>query len=101
MRPRATRPRRSGLTITDLSTTDLRGFQSLVLAPGVPLTHPKPHWIVTKAKEAGVEIIGDIELFCRERAQDRAEIALRRDHRHERQIDDDGAHRPSLRDLWL
>ena len=56
-----------GLTITDFSTADLRGFQSLVLAPGVPLTHPKPHWIVTKAKEAGVEIIGDIELFCRER----------------------------------
>ncbi|MGA3303167.1 MAG: UDP-N-acetylmuramoyl-L-alanine--D-glutamate ligase [Methylovirgula sp.] len=56
-----------GLTITDFSKADLKPFRSLVLAPGIPLTHPKPHWIVTKAKEAGVEIIGDIELFCRER----------------------------------
>jgi UDP-N-acetylmuramoylalanine--D-glutamate ligase len=56
-----------GVTITDFSTADLTGFDSLVLAPGVPLTHPQPHWIVEKAKAAGVEIIGDIELFCRER----------------------------------
>jgi UDP-N-acetylmuramoylalanine--D-glutamate ligase len=39
-----------------------------VLAPGVPLTHPVPHWTVVKAKSAGVEIIGDVELFMRERA---------------------------------
>ncbi|MGB8277602.1 MAG: UDP-N-acetylmuramoyl-L-alanine--D-glutamate ligase [Methylovirgula sp.] len=56
-----------GLMLTDLAATDLKRFDSLVLAPGVPLTHPKPHWIVTKAREAGLEIIGDIELFCRER----------------------------------
>lgn len=56
-----------GLALTDLESRDLKGFDSLVLAPGVPLTHPKPHWIVEKAKQAGVEIIGDIELFCRER----------------------------------
>jgi UDP-N-acetylmuramoylalanine--D-glutamate ligase len=53
-------------------TADLRGvswanFAALVLAPGVPLTHPVPHWSVLKAQEAGVEVIGDIELFCRER----------------------------------
>jgi UDP-N-acetylmuramoylalanine--D-glutamate ligase len=33
----------------------------------VPLTHPEPHWTVLKAETAGIEIIGDIELFCRER----------------------------------
>ncbi len=33
----------------------------------MPLTHPEPHWTVRLAQEAGVEIIGDIELFCRER----------------------------------
>ena len=38
---------------------------ALVLSPGVPLTHPKPHWTVEKAQAAGVEIIGDIELFAR------------------------------------
>jgi UDP-N-acetylmuramoylalanine--D-glutamate ligase len=38
-----------------------------VLAPGVPLTHPAPHWTVGLARNAAVEVIGDIELFCRER----------------------------------
>src|SRR5262249_47278158 len=36
-------------------------------APGVPLTHPAPHWVVGLARNAAVEVIGDIELFCRER----------------------------------
>jgi UDP-N-acetylmuramoylalanine--D-glutamate ligase len=36
-----------------------------MLSPGVPLTHPKPHWTVEKARAAGVEIVGDIELFAR------------------------------------
>ena len=39
---------------------------ALILSPGVPLTHPKPHDIVAKAREMNVEIIGDIELFARE-----------------------------------
>src|SRR5262249_30255837 len=38
-----------------------------MLAPGVPLTHPLPHWAVQLARKAGVEVMGDIELFCRER----------------------------------
>ncbi|MEQ8177562.1 MAG: UDP-N-acetylmuramoyl-L-alanine--D-glutamate ligase [Amphiplicatus sp.] len=40
-------------------------LSSLVLSPGVPLTHPKPHAIVRKAIAEGVEVIGDIELFAR------------------------------------
>src|SRR5690606_11194974 len=44
---------------------DWPGFAALVLSPGAPLTHPKPHWTVDKAREAGVEVIGDIELFAR------------------------------------
>jgi UDP-N-acetylmuramoylalanine--D-glutamate ligase len=39
---------------------------ALVLSPGVPLTHPEPHPVVSRAKQAGVEVIGDIELFARE-----------------------------------
>jgi UDP-N-acetylmuramoylalanine--D-glutamate ligase len=58
-----------GLTITNLTTADWASFSSLILAPGVPLTHPQPHWIVEKATAAGIEIIGDIEVFCRERAK--------------------------------
>ncbi|MGH6771863.1 MAG: UDP-N-acetylmuramoyl-L-alanine--D-glutamate ligase, partial [Xanthobacteraceae bacterium] len=34
---------------------------------GVPLTHPAPHWAAGLARAAAVEVIGDIELFCRER----------------------------------
>src|ERR1700761_8510718 len=39
---------------------------ALVLSPGVPLTHPKPHGVVEHANQAGVPIIGDVELFARE-----------------------------------
>ena len=59
----------SGFAVEDLATADWSRFAALVLAPGVPLTHPAPHWTVTKARAAGVEVIGDIELFCRERAE--------------------------------
>ncbi|WP_460448817.1 UDP-N-acetylmuramoyl-L-alanine--D-glutamate ligase [Alsobacter sp. SYSU BS001988] len=54
--------------VVDLAEADWSGFSALVLSPGVPLTHPVPHWTVEKARAAGVEIIGDVELFCRERA---------------------------------
>ncbi len=33
----------------------------------MPLTHPEPHWSARLAKKAGAEVIGDVELFCRER----------------------------------
>ncbi|TDR88155.1 UDP-N-acetylmuramoyl-L-alanine--D-glutamate ligase [Enterovirga rhinocerotis] len=60
--------RAQGIAVADLRAEDWSRFTSLVLAPGVPLTHPAPHWTVGLAKAANVEIIGDIELFCRERA---------------------------------
>ncbi|AMJ60643.1 UDP-N-acetylmuramoyl-L-alanine--D-glutamate ligase [Bosea sp. PAMC 26642] len=58
-----------GIAVVDLAQADWSGFAVLVLAPGVPLTHPQPHWTVGKAKAVGIEIIGDIELFFRERAK--------------------------------
>ena len=51
----------------DLRTVSWANFAALILTPGVPLTHPRPHWTVDLARAAGVEVIGDIELFCRER----------------------------------
>jgi UDP-N-acetylmuramoylalanine--D-glutamate ligase len=39
---------------------------ALVLSPGVPLTHPKPHGVVAHANAAKVPVIGDVELFARE-----------------------------------
>ncbi len=60
---------KAGFAVADLRDADWSRFAALVLAPGVPLTHPEPHWTVHAAKAAGVEIIGDIELFSRERAK--------------------------------
>jgi UDP-N-acetylmuramoylalanine--D-glutamate ligase len=57
----------AGIPTADLRHVDWSRIASLVLAPGVPLTHPAPHWVVALAQKAGVEVIGDIELFCRER----------------------------------
>jgi UDP-N-acetylmuramoylalanine--D-glutamate ligase len=42
------------------------GIAALILSPGVPLTHPKPHEVVQHAGRAGVPVIGDVELFARE-----------------------------------
>ena len=58
----------AGIPTADLRDVDWSKIAALVLAPGVPLTHPEPHWIVELAHKAGVAVIGDIELFCRERA---------------------------------
>jgi UDP-N-acetylmuramoylalanine--D-glutamate ligase len=58
----------AGIETQDLRGADWSDLAALVLAPGVPLTHPAPHWTVGLAQAAGVEIVGDIELFCRERA---------------------------------
>jgi len=57
----------AGVPLVDLAKADWSRFACLVLAPGVPLTHPAPHWVVERARAAGAEVIGDRELFCRER----------------------------------
>jgi UDP-N-acetylmuramoylalanine--D-glutamate ligase len=57
----------AGIPSGDLRHADWSKISALVLAPGVPLTHPTPHWTVALAHAAGVEVVGDIELFCRER----------------------------------
>ena len=55
----------AGVALVDLYACDWSALSSLVLSPGVPLTHPRPHAVVTLAKAAGCEIIGDIELLAR------------------------------------
>ena len=57
----------AGIVTADLRQLDWSKVAALLLAPGVPLTHPVPHWSVGLARNAGAEIIGDVELFCRER----------------------------------
>jgi UDP-N-acetylmuramoylalanine--D-glutamate ligase len=56
-----------GIRTADLRTIDWSTLSVFVLSPGVPLTHPKPHWTIDLARAAGVDIIGDVELFVRER----------------------------------
>jgi UDP-N-acetylmuramoylalanine--D-glutamate ligase len=57
----------AGIPTGNLDQLDWSRIAALVLAPGVPLTHPAPHWSVARARAAGIDVIGDIELFCRER----------------------------------
>ncbi|MGN6817834.1 MAG: UDP-N-acetylmuramoyl-L-alanine--D-glutamate ligase [Sphingomonas sp.] len=52
------------LEMADPVEIDLTGFAGVVVSPGVPLNR---HPIAAKAREAGVPIIGDIELFAQAR----------------------------------
>lgn len=54
-----------GIPYGNLKNTSWDRFKALILAPGVPLTHPEPHWTVKRAQASGTEIIGDTELFFR------------------------------------
>jgi UDP-N-acetylmuramoylalanine--D-glutamate ligase len=64
----ATSPSKLGedLTVADFTQSDLAQFDSIVVTPGLPLNR---HPIAQRAREAGVEIIGDIELFARARPE--------------------------------
>jgi len=55
----------AGLPIVDLAGRDLGGVKALVLSPGIPHSFPKPHPVASRARAAGAEIIGDIELLAR------------------------------------
>ncbi|MDY8110758.1 UDP-N-acetylmuramoyl-L-alanine--D-glutamate ligase [Fulvimarina sp. 2208YS6-2-32] len=57
----------AGIATGNLHEIDWSRLDGFVLSPGVPLTHPKPHWSVDLAARAGVPVIGDVEIFGRER----------------------------------
>ena len=56
----------AGTAIANLDEVDLSQFDSLVVTPGLPINR---HPIAQRACDAGVEIIGDIELFARARPE--------------------------------
>ena len=56
---------RAGIPLVDLSRCDWSTPKSLVLSPGIPHTHPRPHPVVALARDAGCEVIGDIEMLAR------------------------------------
>lgn len=41
--------RARGFEVRDLHDIDWKNLAALVLAPGVPLTHPEPHWKIGRA----------------------------------------------------
>ena len=55
-----------GVPLVNLMRADWSEIDDFVLSPGVPHHLPKPHWSATKAKDAGVPIICDIEILARE-----------------------------------
>ena len=55
-----------GARIANLDDADLSIFDSLVVTPGLPLNR---HLIAQRARDAKLEIIGDIELFARARPE--------------------------------
>jgi UDP-N-acetylmuramoylalanine--D-glutamate ligase len=59
------RARAEGVPLVDLYLCNWRELTSLVLSPGVALHHPAPHRVVSLARAAGCEVIGDIELLAR------------------------------------
>ena len=54
----------AGLQLDDLNRRDWGDIAALVLSPGIPLTHPKPHRMVELAQAVGAPVIGDTELFA-------------------------------------
>ena len=57
--------KQAGIPVVDLHKKDLAAATTLVLSPGIPHTHPKPHPVAARARAAGLEIIGDVELLGR------------------------------------
>lgn len=55
---------REGATV--LQFAEWPRIKALILSPGIPLTHPKPHDVVLAARAMSAEVIGDMELFARE-----------------------------------
>ena len=61
-----------GATLAPFAEWPWDGLAALILSPGVPLTHPAPHPVVLRARQARVEIIGDVEILAREIGADPA-----------------------------
>jgi UDP-N-acetylmuramoylalanine--D-glutamate ligase len=56
----------AGLDVANLDEAGLAKFDAIVVTPGLPLNR---HPIGRRARQAGIEIIGDIELFARARSE--------------------------------
>ncbi len=57
--------RRAAVAATDLYACDWARPSALVLSPGIPHRHPRPHPVAAKAAAAGCPIVGEVELLFR------------------------------------
>src|SRR3954453_16739409 len=55
----------SEFALVNLAEIDWRDVAALVLSPGIPHSYPEPHPAVVRAREAGVESLGDLEWLGR------------------------------------
>lgn len=55
----------AGVPIVELEACDWSRIKTLVLSPGIPHTHPRPHPVAVKARAADCEIVCDVELLAR------------------------------------
>ncbi len=51
--------------LVDLTTADWSRISFLLISPGIPQLHPKPHPVAALARAVGVPIISDIELLVK------------------------------------
>ena len=54
----------AGTPIVDLALCNWARVDRLVLSPGIAHRYPRPHRLVRRARAAGVEVVGDIELLA-------------------------------------
>ncbi len=93
--------RAAGLRIENLAAADWRAFSALILSPGVPLTHPAPHWTVRQGERGWRRSHWRHRAVLPRAPENRAGRALCGDHRHQWQIDDDRARRAPVCELRL
>ncbi|MGH7126860.1 MAG: UDP-N-acetylmuramoyl-L-alanine--D-glutamate ligase [Stellaceae bacterium] len=61
--PRRDAAAAEGVSIDDPAGIDWRRMAALVMSPGIPHTHPRPHPAAAAARLAKIPVIGDIELL--------------------------------------
>ena len=54
----------AGIPLVRPSSRDWKMASPLILSPGIPHSHPQPHPAVAAARQRGVPVIGDVELFA-------------------------------------
>ena len=60
-----------GIPVAPLLDQDWSRIDSLILSPGIPHTYPTPNPVAQAACDAGVEIVGDVELLVRAQSEAR------------------------------